>query len=78
MFDHFWYQLVQVALKTGFKTIGVSSAKEVFCLFVCMLAGYAKTAGPVFTEFDGEVAHGPWKNPLVLMVIWITLRSLGI
>jgi len=73
MFGHFWYQLVQVALKRGFKTIGVTSAKEVvFCLFVCLLAGLRKDcsdslhriwwkAGTWATEetigFDGNLDH---------------------
>ena len=43
-----------------------TSAKEVMsslCLFVCQ-EDYANTVEPIFTKFDGKVAHGPWKKPL--------------
>jgi len=29
-------------------------------LFVCL---FAKTSQPIFTKFDGKVAHGPQKTP---------------
>jgi len=34
-----------------------------FSLFVCF-TGLCKITQPIFREFDGKVAHGPWKKPL--------------
>ena len=33
------------------------------CLFVCF-TGLCKITQPIFREFNGKVAHGPWKKPL--------------
>jgi len=43
------------------------------CTFVCKY-DYSKTT-PIFIEFIGNVAHGSWKKPPVIGVIWITLRE---
>ena len=46
----------------------VTSAKEVMfssafvCLFVCLFAGLRINCSVYFYEFDGKVAHGPWKK----------------
>jgi len=33
-------------------------------VLVCLFVDYAKDARPIFTTFDGKVAHGPRKKSL--------------
>ena len=44
----------------------ITAAKEVMfsSAFVCLLAGLCKNIPPIFTKFDGKVAHGPTKRRL--------------
>jgi len=57
-------KLPNVELRTQRVIISANEVMLLFCLFVCLLAGWRKKLlSRFFTEFGRKLEHGSWKKP---------------